>query len=213
MCPERAAPPAENRCPEIPPVSRGPKGGTIIAEEVRTLAEHEARLRAPGSYRPKSCRRCYGSRLHLHGKRERTLRAADATVFGAGVVLLILFRCGDKSCRAVWRVIPAFVARLLWRTWEVVEAAVQGTPQRAHQPIVPKSTVRRWRARLRESGRLAGQVLATSGGEALREVAQAVGLDASRRILAEAYAARFCASLLGPLSVLLHRLQPGIRLV
>jgi hypothetical protein len=58
-----------------------------------------------------------------------------------------------------------------------------------------------------------GQVLATAGRLALSEVAQAVGLEADRHSLATAYALRFEGSLLAPLAALLHRLNPGVRLV
>jgi len=125
-------------------------------------------------------------------------------------ITVMIFLCA--GCQATWRVLPAFLARCLWRTWEVVEGAVQGT-RGAGEPVVPPRTARRWAARLRQSARLPGQVLATTGRAALAEVTQAVGLDADRRSLAGEFAVRFGKTLLTRLAALLHRLSPGVRLM
>lgn len=105
--------------------------------------------------------------------------------------------------------LPAFLARCLWRTWEVVEGALfKGEGQ------VPARTAQRWRARLAQAARAPTQALATSSDATLREVAQRVGLDASRQALVHAYAAAISSTvMLAPLAVLLHRLSPGLRLV
>jgi hypothetical protein len=124
------------------------------------------------------------------------------------VVTVMVFLC--PRCFATWRVLPAFLARCLWRTWKVVEAAISDGECRQ----VPARTVQRWQARLALSARAATQALATSGNSLLRTVAQRVGLDATRGALATAYAeATGGASLLAPLAVLLHRLSPGLRLM
>jgi hypothetical protein len=122
----------------------------------------------------------------------------------------MVFIC--SSCGATWRVLPAFLARCLWRAWEVIEGVVQRT-RRPHEPKVPERTERRWRARLRQTARLPGQVLATSGSPLFRGLAQAVGLDAERRTLASAHANSFGGSMLAPLAALLQRLSPGVRLM
>jgi hypothetical protein len=189
--------------------SRGQKGGTLIDESVADLAEHEIRMRDPGSYRPKECR-CGGRTLHVHGRRERKMVGSTQAERGLGTVTVMVFLCA--SCLATWRVLPAFLTRCLWRAWAVVEGVVAGT-RRASEPRVPGRTQRRWLARLAQTARVPGQVLATSGSAVLREVTQGVGLDADRRGLAAEYAKRFHTSLLAPLAALLHRLGPGVRLV
>jgi hypothetical protein len=209
MYPSRAAPPAAEECLVSSYTSRGRRGGTLIAESVRDVAAHEERMRRPASYRPAVCR-CGCRTLHIHGRRERKLRGSAVAEGGLGTVTVMVFLC--TGCFATWRVLPAFLARCLWRAWDVVEAVVQGT-RRTGEPAVPARTASRWRARLAQTARMAGQVLATAGSQALTEVAQNVGLDGDRRTLAFAYAARFEGSLLAPLAALLHRLSPGVRLV
>lgn len=209
MDPVRAAPPAADRCLVFSYASRGQKGGTLIAESVRDLAEHEARMRRPASYRPDECR-CGCRKLHIHGRRERRLLGSAVADGGLATVMVMVFLCA--SCLATWRVLPAFLTRCLRRTWDVVEGVVRGT-RGAGEPVVPERTKRRWRARLAQTARVPGQVLATAGSQALREVAQAVGLDGDRWALAAAFMKFFEGSLLAPLAAVLHRLSPGVRLM
>ena len=209
MCPRRAAPPAADECLVSSDSSRGQRGGTLIDESVQDVATHEARMREPASYRPKQCR-CGRRTLHIHGRRERVLWGTAVPAGGVATITVMVFLCA--ACHATWRVLPAFLARCLRRTWEVVERAVQGT-RAAGEPVVPERTAQRWAARLRQSARLPGQVLATAGTAALSEVTLAVGLDGDRRALAEEFAAQVGATLLAPLAALLHRLSPGVRLM
>ena len=199
MDPEWAAPPAAETCLVSSDASRGRKGGTLIDERVLELSMHETMMKNPASYRPAECR-CGCSRLHLHDRRQR--RAVGT------VVTIVIFLCA--KCFATWRVLPAFLARCLWRSWEVVERALfseRRTP-------VPARTVQRWHARLAQAALAATQALAASGAPTLREVAQRVGLKASRGELVKAYAeATATSSLLVPLAALLHRLSPGLRLM
>ena len=204
MNPEWVAPPAAQTCLVSSDTSRGRKGGTLIDEQVLELSVHETMMKEPSAYRPAACR-CGSTRLHVHDRRERRLRGP-----GSAVVTVMVFLCA--KCFATWRVLPAFLARCLWRAWDVVESAVFDEGER--QPSVPARTVRRWRARLAQSARTAHQALAASGDEKLRAVAQAVGLDATRAALVKAYAkATENSSLLMPLAALLHRLSPGLRLM
>lgn len=203
MDPEWAAPPAAQTCLVSSDASRGRKGGTLIDERVLELSAHEAMMKDPASYRPAECR-CGCTRLHLHDRRERRALGPGSAV----VVTVVIFLCA--KCFATWRVLPAFLARCLWRTWEVVEAALSD----GGRPQVPARTVQRWKARLAQTARAAAQALATSGAPMLRAVAQRVGLEASRGALMKAYAAATeSPSLLAPLAALLHRLSPGLRLM
>ena len=202
----RTAPPAAESCLVSSYASRGgsgQKGGTLINETVVDLAAHETMMKDPGSYRPAECR-CGCTRLHLHDRRERKARGS-----GRAVVTVVIFLCA--KCFATWRVLPAFLARCLWRTWEVVEAALLEDERPA---VVPARTVQRWHARLAQAAIAATQALATSGDPTLRAVAQQVGLAAPRDALVQAYAAAVeTPSLLAPLAALLHRLSPGLRLM
>lgn len=203
--PQRAAPPAAETCLVLSDTSRGRKGGTLIDERVRDLATHEAMLKDPGSYRPAECR-CGCTRLHLHDRRERKARGT-----GSAVVTVRIFLCA--RCSATWRVLPAFLARCLWRTWEVVEAALITGDDERRCPV-PARTVQRWHARMAQAALAATQALATSGDPLLRAVAQGMGLEAPRSALAAAYAAAVeKTSSLASLAVLLHRLSPGLRLM
>jgi len=202
MNPRWAAPPAAQTCLVSSDASRGRKGGTLIDERVLELSVHEAMLKYPASYRPAECR-CGCTRLHLHDRRERRARGS-----GTAVVTVVIFLCA--KCFATWRVLPAFLARCLWRTWEVVEAVLfKGERQQ-----VPTRTAQRWQGRLAQMALAATQALAISGAPLLRAVAQRVGLEASRGALVKAYAeATASPSLLAPLAALLHRLSPGLRLM
>jgi hypothetical protein len=202
MNPRWAAPPAAQTCLVSSDASRGRKGGTFIDERVLELSVHETMMKDPALYRPAECR-CGCTRLHLHDRRERRVRGS-----GNAVVTVVIFLCA--RCFATWRVLPAFLARCLGRTWEVVEAALFDGER--HQ--VPTRTVQRWKARLAQTARAVTQALATSGDSMLRAVAQRVGLEASRGALVKAYAeATASPSLLAPLAALLHRLSPGLRLM
>jgi len=192
------------------PYRSSQKGGTLIVEGVDSFEEHERRV-CPDGYRPSACAACGHHGLHVHDYRERKLRAEA----GRAVTWVVRYWC--PSCGAVWLVLPLFLARWLWRTWAVVEAAVVGdAPADSGRPRVPERTVRRWRDRLASAARLPVQVLAQSGNEGLAAVAAAVGLDATRRQLVHAYEQAFAipaGKCLAALATLLHRLAPGVRLM
>jgi hypothetical protein len=207
----RTAPPAADSCLVSSYASRGgtgQKGGTLIDEAVLDLAAHEERMKNPASYRPAECRCCGGARLHLHDRRDRKARGGA----GLAVVSVVIFLCA--KCSATWRVLPAFLARCLWRTWPVVAAVFRFAPRPAAEPEVPRRTRQRWRARLAQTARVPMQLLASSGDATLRGVAQRVGLEGSRQTLVNSFATAFAAAVpLASLAVLLHRLSPGIRLM
>lgn len=220
MRPLRAAPPAAEPCLSQSYSSRKrkgkkQKGGTIIESRVAELAEHERWLDEV-LYRPVACPApdCGHDKLHKHGLRTRTLLGELGERFASLVILIAVFRC--PKCGATWRVLPAFVARCLHRSWRVIAKAVaKREPVEVPQPeLVPERTRARWKARLRQAARLPLQALAVSGAQALRAVAQQLGLAASRQELVAVHRkalAPTCA--FGSLAELLHRLMPGIRLV
>lgn len=128
-------------------ISRKVKGGTVIAEDVFDLETHRRMLRHPDDYRRYvgPCRCCGEVRVHTHCIRTRKLTPGQS---GSGTpfhVQIRLYRCVSPACRAVFTVLPAFIARRLWRTWETVDAVVNGTES------APARTRRRWIQRLNGS--------------------------------------------------------------
>jgi hypothetical protein len=205
MHPVGAAPPAADPCLSRPySSSPNQKGGTRIAETVLSLAMHLRMLITPWEYRPDACR-CGCARLHVHGLRERRPRQLVVDGGPVPVVSIVVFLCA--ACGATWRVLPAFLARCLWRTWDIVEREALAKPRAHEAPRVPARTVQRWRARLAQSARLPVQALVVAGGE-LRRLAERAGLEATRMELLLASGGSLTA-----LAVLLHRLAPGVRLM
>lgn len=207
-----------------PYASRNPKqkGGTLIAEDVADLAEHERRLRLD-LYRPAGCFGC-GGRLHAHEHRSRLmLGEAEANTEVA------IYRCADRGdCGAVWRVLPKFLARHVWRAWRTIERTVADRPSDAEriapglvpasgQPI-PATTRARWRDRLRMSAALVVAALATAMDvPAFAEVVTRTGYAATRgaviAVFAEINAPPRAGRVLGELAGVVHRLVPGVRLM
>lgn len=206
--PEGLPPPDAPGC-LVQPYPSSQKGGTLIAEDVHDLATHKRRLADTDGYRPASCGRCQHDVLHVHEYRQRLL-------LGAGedpVTMVVIHRCAHPDCGAIWRILPAFIARRLWRTWATVESkTVAETPPPPSRPVVPERTVRRWLARLATTARHLVQVLAAAGDEALWRLAAAVGLNATRRQLVLAHPPTSSGRLSG-LAALGHRLCAGARLM
>lgn len=189
------------------------KGGTLIRAEVADLETHEHWLTS-GRYRPKRCPRC-GSPMHVHDRRRRVLLAGPTSSSQTEVAR---FRCANRDCHAIWQVLPAFLARHLWRAWQVVEKAAWRDRAEVDEATteIPERTCQRWRARLASSARVLVALLGTAGSAALDAVAAAVGLDGTRRELAGEYADRFGARRGEQLAVLaehIHRFARGVRLM
>ena len=162
---------------------------------------------------------CNGTVLHVHDYRERQLRAEP----GHPVATIVRHLC--VACEAVWQTLPAFIARHLWRSWAVVERTIAGTgaaPSPAppatsvRWPRVPERTRRRWWSRLRAAALYLMRVLAASGEEAWAQLAQRLGLEATRAELVAAYTQSTAAPVgqrLAAVSALVYRLQPNVRLM
>jgi Domain of unknown function (DUF6431) len=191
------------------------KGGTLICEEVTDLAAHEKRICSPDGYRPESCR-CGGRRLHVHDYRERSPR----TEFGKlPPIKVVRYSC--DPCGACWQILPLFLSRHLWRTWDVVERTLMPEPSvrepeakaREPQRKMAKRTVRRWQQRWLRPALLLAQVLAVAG-QAWSGLATGLPVDALCADLVAAYGReRDADQPMAELAALFYRLQPNIRLL
>ena len=207
--------PAPQACLMTPYSAKpGQKGGTLISEDVVTLEAHRARLVDPDGYRPERCEHCGLHRLHAHDFRTRVLRGDPETP----AELIRRYLC--PACCAVWRVLPAFIARRLHRRWAVVQAVVTSCGAVAAtgaepQVSVPARTADRWAGRLCATAILLTQLLAAAGHQVV-EVLGTTGTACSRAELVDALAA---AGLVEPARKLeqlagwVHRLAPGVRLM
>jgi len=189
------------------------KGGTLIVEDVTDHATHERRICNPDSYRPPFCPRCGRRVLHVHDYRERVLYAE----LGKPVATIVRFVC--VFCEAIWQILPLFIARHLWRTWNVVRRALMpdrkaSSPSEPHHwPKVPPRTVRRWRARWLRPALALAQILAASGQAAWAALATQLPTDATCVDLVFAYTREHIGQPLASLAALIYRLQPKVRLL
>jgi hypothetical protein len=216
MSQDRLPPPEQEAClVRVRPSSQ--KGGTIVAEDVTDLATHERRLCDRDGYRPKFCPGCRDTTLHVHDYRERVLRAEP----GRPVASIVRHEC--VGCEAVWQILPAFIARHLWRTWQVVEHTLTGATaapaervEARRWPPVAERTRRRWRARWLRPARFVAQVLATCGEAVWTALATGLAQAATCAELVAAYAGATVTAaghLLAEVAALIYRLQPKVRLV
>lgn len=215
MSQDRLPPPSQEAC-LVRLRSSSQKGGTIIAEDVTDRATHDRRICDPDGYRPPFCPNCGETTLHVHDYRERILQAEP----GEPVARVVRHEC--VGCEAIWQVLPAFIARHLWRTWRVVEHTLRGagpppaTVETRRWPAVAERTRRRWRARWFRPARFLAQVLAACGEAAWAALARVLAAEATCADLAAAYAGAVVTSagqLLAAVAALVYRLQPKVRLV
>jgi hypothetical protein len=203
MSPNGLPPPAPP-CLWRPQTSRPGKGGTLIVAEVGDLAAHERRRCDPDGYRPARCPGCDHDRLHVHDYPERK----------RGRLTLVRYVCA--ACGATWRMVPGYVARMLWWSWPEVEAETLEPAPPTAAARVPGRTVRRWQGRLASAAReLVGMMLA-QGDAAQRAVAALVSETATRLALVWAEASRLGTPVterLARLAATLHALVPGVRLM
>lgn len=212
------------------------KGGTLICEEVTDLAAHEKRICNPDGYRPESCR-CGWRRLHVHDYRDRTPRTESGKL---PPIKTVRYSC--EPCGARWLILPLFVARHLWRTWDVVKRTVMPEPSpREPEPeskpkpepkpelkpkpkpepkaserkrTIPERTVRRWQQRWQRPALLLAQVLVVTGQDTWIRLATGLPVDARCADLVATYdRGRDARQPMADLAALFHRLQPNIRLV
>lgn len=186
------------------PTPRGTKGGTLIASEITDLASQHHVLAQPDLVRPRRCPTCGGERMHVHERRHRKLLGHPE----ATSVAVLVFRCARVQCRAVWRVLPGFLARFLRRSWSTVARAVTAPPTLG-KPIA-RRTRQRWLARLRGSARVLIAILGGCGHPKLMERAVKLGSVALRQEVLDSFGG---PRSLGRFSALVHRLAPGVRVM
>ncbi len=213
MTDHRPPPPEPEDCLTHSRVSRY-KGGTLIVEHVHDLATHERLLADRDGYRPDECARCFGHVLHVHDYPERRPRGELDL---PPVVRIVRFICAAPACRATWRILPAILARHLWRIWPTVERTTHPAEPPVLDPMpIPKRTARRWRERLTSAAKLLVLLLACSGGVQLETIAKRAGLDATRRELVDVHARVATPPTgrrLADLAAVVHRLERGLRLM
>jgi len=206
MSQPRLPPPEPEDCLIRSRVSRY-KGGTLVAEDVVDPDVHRPRLADPDGYRPKECPRCGADVLHVHDYLTRIFRGRDN-------LRIVRYRCANPTCRATWRILPAFLARHLHRPWSTIERVVLEDQHTGN--VVPNTTKRRWCSRLLSSARHLVALLAGNFGTWLEHIAKTAGLDSTRFELVETYG-NFVkppsGQSLSQIAALIHRLERGIRLM
>ena len=192
------------------------KGGTLIAEDVLVSEKHRLFVCDPDRYRPALCPTCNGVKMYAHDFRFRATRGDPSSVEEQ----VRRYRCPEAKCRAVWMVLPAFLARRLHRSWRTVQAALvkdgalEGTGGE-RRVAVPVSTRRRWAARLRSSARVLLQVL-SGVGTSIVSVLKRLSVECSRLELVEELSRQGLLEAkhkLAELAVWLHRAVMGVRLM
>lgn len=192
--------------------SRDVKGGTVIAKDVLDRKTHEQKLADPDDYRQyiRPEMHCGCPKIHAHCFRERSPRAA-LDERGQGAITIRLFICPNEDCCAVFTVLPAILARHLWRLWKTVEGVVAG------KFLAPRTTFCRWISRLgSDASQLLQAFLALGRGVLGEKVFSALcGFKVKTRQeffnTLKAHGSLLPEHPLASLSAWIHRLEPGIR--
>jgi len=191
------------------PRPRKQKGGTVLARHVRSVEEHEATLRDPDKVRHERCLSCKIGQLYVHDRRSRIYAGEVLESGEAHTTEVLVFRCDRREeCGAIWRVLPHFLARHLWRRWTLVGTVLSEPGPRRH--VVPRRTQQRWRRRLRCAAAVLVALLGDAPTAEWVDVAVAASADASR--------ARLLAAAGGPgrladLAAIVDHLEPGVRIM
>ena len=190
----------------------GQKGGTLIAEGVTGFDEHRRLVETDG-YRPGGCPLC-DRYLHVLDLRPRKLRDQP----DSAEELICRYRC--RPCKAVWQVLPGFIARHLHRTWGAVQSAVvaaEALERTGSEWRVTRkpSTLKRWLGRLSSSAVVLTQAFAATGAQ-VGTMWRVLGGWCTRAELVEALAGEGLTEKrlkLEQLACWIHRLVPGLRLM
>lgn len=123
-------------------------------------------------------------------------------------------RYACPRCGGVVRVLPQFLARNLWRTWVVVEAACDAGPVPSQSGKVASRTLRRWRARGRSPARPVLHAMSASGDPRLVQVVTRLGLGATRQeLLAGLRPWMSTLAVYAAAAILANLLLPGLRIM
>lgn len=188
----------------VRPAKPDRKGFTLLADGVCCLDAHARRLADPDGYRPSRCPRCAHDKLHVHDYPSRALRGNR----DAPSIRVVRYRCA--SCDVTFRVLPAFVARHLWRCFHTIEQETIATHPSPSRPPIPERTAQRWRARLASQIGPLHEALAHEKHPLANEVLP----DQPRRELVLAHAQLHDASPnLMNAAMLVHQIDPKLRLI
>ena len=208
----RTVPPSPDPCLALSRRTRF-RGGTLIAAEVHDLREHQRRVRRADGYRPPVCPRCHGERLHVHGRHYRVLIEGGS----ATRIEILRYVCANDACGATWRILPAFIARHLWRRWTTVARAITSERRRGASgvPAVAERTRRRWKLRLSSAARQLVLLLAQHDDEDVVRFARVAGFEGARLELVQLLTAGRVLGTHGheDIAASIDRLERGIRLM
>jgi hypothetical protein len=132
-------------------------------------------------------------------------------------VEIVRYLCADDACRATWRILPAFVARHLWRRWSTVARAIAGGERSELDgaPVVAGRTLRRWRARLDSAARQLVLLLGEHDDDDIARFARAAGFEGTRLDLVQLLTAGRVLGTHGleDIAAGVDRLERGVRLI
>ena len=207
--------------PPRPPVcltrsyeSREVKGGTVIAEDVLDREVHRQKLLDPDDYRSYigPCSHCGHGKVHALCFRCRTLRPAESDR-GVEEVDIRLYECPADKCGAVFTVLPAFVARHLWRDWQTVEDVCEGKRK------APPRTTQRWYGRLISSAKQLVQLFKATVVQTLKGSLDWVKVLSENLTRGGFINTLWWSKAITPPNVFaqiaawIHRVEPGVRLM
>jgi hypothetical protein len=126
-------------------------------------------------------------------------------------VAIRLYFCASKTCGAVFTVLPAIIARHLWRQWKTVEEVTSGKLD------APRATARRWLSRLKtDTSQLVQVITAKAGTNISGNLLRLLSKVTTRASFLEAMKPSGLLNLSHFFALLtswIHRLMPGIRLM
>jgi hypothetical protein len=121
---------------------------------------------------------------------------------------VVRYQCAN--CKCTFRVLPAFVARHLWRCFHTVEEETMAAHPSPTRPRIPERTAQRWRARLASQIGPVHDALAREK----HALAHKVAPDQPRRAFVMAHAdLHDTPPNLMHVATLVHQLDPKLRLI
>jgi hypothetical protein len=198
--------------------SREVKGGTVIADDVWDREVHRQKLLDPDDYRgyigpcwnpdcdcAKVHALCFRIRVLYPARKGHTVEEED----------IRLYRCPKEKggCGAVYTVLPAFVARHLWRNWQTVEDVCEGKRK------APRSTTERWYGRLVSSAKQLVQLFQATVVQTLKGSLDWVKVLSDNLTRGGFINTLQLSKVISPpnsfaqIAAWIHRIEPGVRLM